>query len=192
MRTGTVAVTMSGADHSVQTYDADTYQVQTDRADGGTVTFRRASITTEVHLCRPGGDLHALCHPPDAGGQPGGGGPGADGPLAAAGAAGLLPAVRVGVLPVHHPAHRAAERHRRQDGGAGLPVGVRGDAPGRDRPAGPQPGPDGPAAVRRPHRPGGGQPGPAGGGGAGAGAGPAADGLFLRRLPRAEDARSPF
>ncbi|CAN4003190.1 YihY/virulence factor BrkB family protein, partial [Dysosmobacter welbionis] len=144
------------------------------------------------HLCRPGGDLPAAGLPSAPLGQPGGGGPGAGGPLAGSGAAGLLPAVCVRVLPVYHPAHRAAERHRWQDGGAGPPVGVRGAAPGRDRPVGPQSGQNGPAAVCRPHRPGDRQPGPAGGGGPGAGAGPTADGLFLRRLPRAEDARHHF
>ncbi len=44
-------------------------------------------------------------------------------PWLAAGAVDLFPAVRPGVLPVHHPAHRTPERHRRKDGGAGLSMG---------------------------------------------------------------------
>ena len=43
-----VAVTMSGADNSVQTYEADTYQVQIDRADGVVTATQTGILTTQI------------------------------------------------------------------------------------------------------------------------------------------------
>ena len=42
-----VAVTMSGADNSVQTYEADTYQVQIDRADGVVTATQTGILKTQ-------------------------------------------------------------------------------------------------------------------------------------------------
>lgn len=82
------------------------------------------------------------------------------------------------LFPVHHPAHCADERYCWEDGRAGLSLGMRRNAPGRDRAAGPQPGCNGRKTLHCPDRVGERQPGAPGRGGAGAGIGPAADGLF--------------
>ena len=60
-----------------------------------------------------------------AGAESGGAGAGADGAVAAADPAGLFAAVRLRLLPLYHAAHRAAQRHRGQDGAAGLSLGMR-------------------------------------------------------------------
>ena len=125
-----VSVTVSGADNSVQTYDADTYQVQIDRADRVVTAHTDRAPHCPGHLRRPGGDLSAAGLSPAPPGQSGGGSPGTGGALAGPGPAGLLAAVRSGVFPLSGKAHRPYQRHRRKDGGAGFPVEVRRDPAG--------------------------------------------------------------
>ena len=92
-------------------------------------------------------------------------------------------AVRALVQMALYPAHCADERYCWEDGRAGLSLGMRRNAPGRDRAAGPQPGCNGRKTLHCPDRVGERQPGAPGRGGAGAGIGPAADGLFQCSLP---------
>ena len=58
-----VAVTMSGADNSVQTYEADTYQVQIDRADGVVTATQTGILTTQITFADQEGTYQLLVSP---------------------------------------------------------------------------------------------------------------------------------
>lgn len=58
-----MAVTMSGADNSVQTYEADTYQVQIDRADGVVTATQTGILTTQITFADQEGTYQLLVSP---------------------------------------------------------------------------------------------------------------------------------
>ena len=107
------------------------YQVQIDRADGAVTATQTGILTTQMHLCRPGGDLSSCWSPlssawPTRRWRPWAGWP--PGWLLALLAFSLLCAFgysRYITRPIVRLSGIAG-----QDGGAGLPVGVRGDGAG--------------------------------------------------------------
>ena len=56
-------VAMSGADNSVQTYEADTYQVQIDRADGVVTATQTGILTTQITFADQEGTYQLLVSP---------------------------------------------------------------------------------------------------------------------------------
>ena len=54
---------MSGADNSVQTYEADTYQVQIDRADGVVTATQTGILTTQITFADQEGTYQLLVSP---------------------------------------------------------------------------------------------------------------------------------
>ena len=58
-----MSATMSGADNSVQTYEADTYQVQIDRADGVVTATQTGILTTQITFADQEGTYQLLVSP---------------------------------------------------------------------------------------------------------------------------------
>ena len=187
-----MAVTMSGADNSVQTYEADTYQVQIDRADGVVTATQTGILTTQITFADQEGTYQLLVSPQLRSANQAVEALGRVAPWLALAllafsllcAFGYSRYITRPIVRLNGIAGRMAEldlqwvcgeRRRDEIGQLGRSL----DKMARRLSAALT---DLETANR----------GPAGGGGPGAGAGPTADGLFLRRLPRAEDARHHF